>query len=66
LINDKGRVIDWIPMGGPPAQSEAVRKDVERWTFRPAHWGALPVPWYLDVDVPVQDSTRQDGDAGGK
>ncbi len=66
LVNDKGRVIDWIPTGGPPAQSEAVRKDIERWTFRPAHWGTLPVPWYLDVDVPVQDSTLQDGDAGGK
>lgn len=66
LVNDKGRVIDWIPMGGPPPQSEAVRKDIGRWKFRPAHWGALPVPWYLDVEVPVEDSTLRDGDAGGK
>lgn len=66
LVNDKGRVIDCVPMGGLPAQAEAARKDIERWTFRPARWGTLPVPWYLDVDVPVQGSTLQGGDPGGK
>ena len=37
------------------ALSEA-RQVVDGWTFRPASWGTLAVPWYLEVDVPGGDS----------
>ena len=56
LVDGKGRVIDSQPVAGLPALYEASRRNLEHWTFRPAHWGALAVPWYLDVDVPVEDS----------
>lgn len=61
LVDDKGRVIDSQSEGGQAAQFEAARKSLEHWTFRPARWGTLPVPWYLDVDVPIEDSTLRPG-----
>lgn len=54
LVSDEGHVIDSHPVTGPPSHFEAARKTVERWAFRPARWGALPVPWYLDIDVPIE------------
>jgi TonB family protein len=55
LLNDEGQVIDSQPLQGPPAQFEEARRAVERWAFGPARWGALRLPWYLEVDVPVTD-----------
>ena len=57
LLSDQGQIIDAQPLKGPPAGFQEARKAVEGWKFRPARWGALHVPWYLEVDVPVQDST---------
>lgn len=56
LLGDQGQIIDTQPLKGPPADFQEARKAVEEWKFQPARWGALHVPWYLDVDVPVQDS----------
>ena len=53
LVNDQGQVIDAEPLPGAGTDLEAAEKSLEGWTFRPAHWGSLPIPWYLDVDVPV-------------
>jgi len=53
LVNDQGEVVD---VDAPPASEDfasATRAVLEGWTFRPARWGSLPVPSYLDVDVPV-------------
>jgi len=55
LLNDDGQVIDTQPLKGSPSQFEEAQKAVEQWTFHPARWGTLPVPWYLEVDVPVAD-----------
>jgi TonB family protein len=53
LVNEEGRVIDSEILEGIPSLFERARKNIEGWAFRPARWGALSVPWYLEVDVPV-------------
>jgi TonB family protein len=54
LVGDKGRALDSEPLSGPASGFEAARRQVERWTFQPARWGNHPVPWYMDIDVPVK------------
>lgn len=54
LVGDKGRVIDSRPLDGEFIHVETAREVVGCWTFEPARWGAVPIPWYLDVDVPVE------------
>jgi TonB family protein len=54
LVNAEGKVIDWAILRGLPPQIKRALNTLERWRFRPAHWGALSVPWYLDVDIPVR------------
>jgi TonB family protein len=54
LVSSEGRVVDSQVLAGcAPCVAEA-RRIAAHWTFRPARWGALPVPWYLDVEVPVE------------
>jgi TonB family protein len=55
LVNAEGKVIDSEILKGIPSLFEGARKSIERWAFRPARWGALSVPWYLEVDVPVDN-----------
>jgi TonB family protein len=57
LVNTEGKVIDWAILKGLPSQVKKAVNTVERWSFRPARWGALAVPWYLDVDVPAPNHT---------
>jgi TonB family protein len=59
LVGAEGKVLDSEILKGIPSQFEAARKSIERWSFRPARWGALSVPWYLDVDVPVGHAAAQ-------
>jgi TonB family protein len=61
LVSAEGKVIDSEVLKGIPSQFERARKSIERWSFRPARWGGLSVPWYLDVDVPVYNSPAQPG-----
>jgi len=61
LVNAEGKVIDSKILKGIPSLFEGARKSIERWSFRPARWGALSVPWYLDVDVPVYNAPSQAG-----
>jgi len=52
LVNEEGRAVDAdLITGGSEAFSEA-RDLMDGWKFRPAHWGSLAVPWYLEIDVP--------------
>ena len=53
LVNDQGQVVDRevSPMGS--GRFEAACETLRGWTFRPAHWGSLPIASYLTVDVPV-------------
>jgi len=55
LVNAEGKVIDSGILKGIPSLFERAKKSIERWSFRPARWGTISVPWYLDVDVPVNN-----------
>lgn len=68
LVSDEGQALDSEPLAGLPSLFAPARKNLERWTFRPARWGALPVPWYLEVDVPVEEWSPTQGaaDPGGQ
>jgi TonB family protein len=59
LVGDRGQVIDSTPLNGLAASFPVARRIVEQWTYRPARWGAMAVPWYLDVDVPVENSVAE-------
>ena len=61
LVSAEGKVIDSEILRGIACQIERVKKTVERWSFRPARWGALSVPWCLDVDVPLDHGPVQAG-----
>ena len=61
LVNAEGKVIDLAFLSGVPSLFEGAKKAIERWSFRPARWGALSVPWYLEVDVPVYNAPSQAG-----
>jgi TonB family protein len=63
LLNAEGKVIDSEVLEGISSQFERARKSIEHWSFRPARWGALSVPWYLEVDVPVYNAPVQAGDS---
>ena len=60
LVNDQGQVVDMETSTEDVARDDAAREALRGWTFRPAHWGSLPIASYLDVDVPVsaQSVTR--------
>jgi len=53
LVNDRGHAIDATPLTGRPSLFPAARQRIEGWEFRPARWGNFKVPWYLDVNVPM-------------
>ena len=58
LVNEEGRAVDSELLSGPASTLSEARQVVDGWTFRPAHWGTLAVPWYLEVDVPGGESFR--------
>ena len=55
LVTKRGRVVDSTLLSGTESQFAAARKAVARWKLRPARWGNLNVPWYMEVDVPVHE-----------
>jgi TonB family protein len=61
LVSAEGKVIDSGILKGIPSLFERAKKTIERWSFRPARWGSMAVPWYLDVDVPVYNPPFQGG-----
>jgi TonB family protein len=61
LVNADGKVIDSQILKGIPSLLEKATRAITRWSFRPARWGTLAVPWYLDVDVPVDHANVQAG-----
>ena len=56
LLNDQGRVIDSEPPLETVSRLTPGNEVLQGWAFRPARWGSLPVPWYLDVEVPVSEA----------
>jgi TonB family protein len=61
LVSAEGKVMDSQILKGIPSLFERAAKIIKRWSFQPARWGALSVPWYLDVDVPVDNAPAQAG-----
>ena len=56
LVNEEGRAMDTELLSGEVKAFNEARELVDGWKFRPARWGTLAVPWYLEVDVPGGDS----------
>jgi len=61
LVGADGKVIDSEILKGIPSLLEKATRVITRWSFRPARWGTLAVPWYLDVEVPVEHAKAQAG-----
>jgi TonB family protein len=53
LVNDQGKVVDVEMQSSDPSQSEVSPEALRGWTFRPAHWGNVPIASYVDVSVPL-------------
>ena len=68
LVNDQGQVVDSDASRSGSALFEAARETLRGWTFRPAHWGSLPIASYLIVDVPVSapSVTRAAANSGSR
>jgi len=54
LVGPKGQVLDSIPLGDANGYLHEARQKVRSWKFRAARWGALRIPWYLVVKVPIE------------
>ena len=61
LVSAEGKVIDSEILKGIPSLLEKATRVITRWSFQPAKWGTLAVPWYLEVDVPVEHATVEAG-----
>lgn len=68
LVDSEGHAIDAQAVSGRASEIEEAQRKVVHWTFRPARWGTLAVPWYLVVDVPVRPwpAETSAGDPGGR
>lgn len=55
LVSPEGHALDSQPLDEFDRRVEGARRTVATWNFRPARWGAMPVPWYLEVEVPLPD-----------
>lgn len=53
LVGSKGEVVDATSMKVGEPELDQARKSLQSWKFRPARWGALAVPWYVMVTVPL-------------
>lgn len=54
LVSEEGQAIDVKPVEGFPAHYDAAMRMAALCRFEPARWGSITVPWYLDVEVPVE------------
>jgi TonB family protein len=53
LLDDQGTVDDVRISSSEEPSVEVPREVLRGWTFRPAHWGNLPVASYIEVSVPL-------------
>jgi len=68
LVSPEGGILDSQVLQGRARYVAVARQLVAHWKFRPARWGALSVPWYLEVEVPVEDwpAAQATAGAGGR
>lgn len=64
LVSAEGKALDVDPAPGFPSNFKDMRERLASWTFQPAHFGSLAVPWYLDVEVPSADWPQAPAGAG--
>ena len=57
LVSAEGSAMDSELIQGPASLFGTARRNLERWTFQPARWGNHAVPWYMNVDVPVEGAS---------
>ena len=57
LVGADGRPLDTQPLSGKEQDISEATQAVLHWSFRPAYWGSMAVPWYKVVDVPVHHLT---------
>lgn len=53
LVGPDGHALDSVALEERGQDLQEARQVIASWTFDPARWGAIPVPWYIEVDVPV-------------
>jgi TonB family protein len=63
LVDTEGHAAD-VRGSGRASDVAQAERSLTQWSFQPAHWGTLPVPWYLDVDVPVSHWPQPTSGAG--
>ena len=66
LVSERGKALD-VDLDPPPAfpaKFEDLRQRFAAWTFQPARFGSLAVPWYLEVEVPAEDWPAANGMPG--
>ncbi len=63
LVDGGGQAIDATLLEGRPSVFQAARKIVDGWKFRPARWGNLMVPWYVEVSVPMSGAQPAEGES---
>jgi TonB family protein len=56
LVDSNGNALDTQRISGNESDGQKAEHELTQWKFLPAHWGSLPVPWYVDIDVPVPHS----------
>ena len=56
LVDTNGIALDTQRISGNDSDARKAELEVTQWRFVPARWGTLPVPWYVDVDVPIAHS----------
>jgi TonB family protein len=64
LVSPEGGILDSQVLRGRARYVAEARELVAHWKFRPARWGAISVPWYLDVEVPVEGWPAAQATAG--
>ena len=53
LVDSHGKVMDATASEVAEPKVVLARKSLRCWKFRPAQWGAIAVPWYITVTVPL-------------
>ena len=54
LLDKTGKIMDGRIVGTAIGNQSAILERMAQWKFKPAKFGTLPVPWYLEVDVPLE------------
>lgn len=54
LLDKTGKIVDGRIVSTTIVNQSAILERMAQWKFKPAKFGTLPVPWYLEIDVPLE------------